>query len=451
MLNRNSLVERYSDLFWDIDLYGDCNLSYENNVYNLSVNSDLLMLIEISKQYKDYTVTKIANNILAVLEIKGNSVEYEHTPVLMHIELSSFCDCECIMCAHCYEKNTKSKYLEEATFLELEKYFPACRLVVINGYGEPFIHPEIKRIISTFDEYGIKIFTTTNMQHLPINSLETIKNVFRRINISCDGATAKTYESIRRNAKFDVFVNNTRILKQNCPEVQLFMSVVAMRQNILESVELVQLAEKMGFEEIRFGRLGTNDFIENEVDDLINYPNLAKYMFECARTEGKRIGIRVITPIIMKDEKWDLKKVDEEKQRLSRMDFFRDDSYYKKLENKFNELYGASLFEPHEYSTDGSISCQGMCHWIGYGMYINVSGKVRPCSEIPYNRFQEKIEEYVDYNYTELIEFRKKFISQKVPKACLDCAFIMSDEIGCLKVNIEEYKNYFENKRKGGT
>lgn len=447
MLNRNELVNKYSELFWKFSFDDDCRFEYNNRIYNLSESKDLVMIIDESKQHKDYMVAKIANNILAVLEIQQEKVNYKHTPVLMHIELSSFCDCECIMCAHCYEKNTKSKYLGKNTFDELEKYFPTCRIIIINGYGEPFIHPEIERIISEFDKYGIKLLTTTNLQHLPISSLKNLNNVFQRINVSCDGATKKTYESIRRNAKFDVFKKNVSILKQNCPNVQLFMSVVSMRQNILEAVELVLMAKQLGFEEIRFGRLGTNDFIENEIDDLINYPNLAKYMFECACQEGKKVGIRVVTPIIMKDSDWDSQKVEEEKRKLLQIVFFKDDSYYYELEKKFKDLYGVALFEPHEYSIEGSISCQGICHWIGFGMYINVSGKVRPCSEIPYNRFQEKKEETIDFNYRELTEFRKKFISKKIPRACLDCAFIMSDEIGCLKVDIEEYKDYFEKKR----
>lgn len=40
------------------------------------------------------------------------------------------------------------------------------------------------------------------------------------------------------------------------------MSVVAMRQNIEEAVSLVRMAKELGFEEIRFGRLGSNLFWE---------------------------------------------------------------------------------------------------------------------------------------------------------------------------------------------
>ena len=52
----------------------------------------------------------------------------------------------------------------------------------------------------------------------------------------------------------------------------------------------------------------------------------------------------------------------------------------------------------------------------------------------------------MDYNYEELFRFRKSFVNGHVPKACMDCAFIMSNEVDCLKVNMEEYSKYFQDK-----
>ena len=95
-------------------------------------------------------------------------------------------------------------------------------------------------------------------------------------------------DRIRRGASFDTFVKNVKILRGQCPDVQLFMSVVAMRQNIGEAVELVRLAKELGFEEIRFGRLGSNLFLGNEKDELIYYPNYASAMLEKAKWEGEK-------------------------------------------------------------------------------------------------------------------------------------------------------------------
>ena len=63
--------------------------------------------------------------------------------------------------------------------MNLKQYFAACRIVMINGYGEPFIHPQISEIISIFETYQVKIFTTTNLQHLPMDSLPKINKFLR--------------------------------------------------------------------------------------------------------------------------------------------------------------------------------------------------------------------------------------------------------------------------------
>lgn len=440
---KSDFVKKYSAIFFDFDLDESMELEYDRETYELTDNVQLVKLIQRSKENEDYEISKIANNILAVYEVENHFEHYSHLPVMMHIELSSFCDCECIMCKKCYEKNSNAKYLSWDKFYELEQYFATCRIVVINGYGEPYIHPQISKIISVFEKYQVKLFTTTNIQNIPMDSLTQINKVFSRINISCDGATVKTYESIRRGASFDKFVKNVKIIHEKCPDVQLFMSVVAMRQNIEEAVELVHLAKQLGFEEIRFGRLGSNIFIGNEKDELIFYPNFASKKLEQAKLEGKKTGIRVVIPIIMLNNVIDRDKAERERADMHKLPFFKSDNYYNELSEKFKELKRLNKFEYRLYSTERAISCEGLCHWIGFGLYINSSGKVRPCSEVPYNREQEKKEEITDYNYYELIEFRKRFISGEVPNVCMDCAFIMSDEIGCLKVNLQEYKNYF--------
>ena len=228
--------------------------------------------------------------------------------------------------------------------------------------------------------------------------------------------------------------------------MQLFMSVVAMRQNIGEAVELVRLAKELGFEEIRFGRLGSNLFLGNEKDELIYYPNYASAMLEKAKREGEKTGVRVVTPVIMRGSRIDEKAAERERVEIYARPFFESEEHYAELSEKYARLKELHRFEHQLYSTEGAISCRGLCHWIGFGLYVNSSGKVRPCSEVPYNREQERRQEIIDQNCSELKEFRRRFISGKVPKVCMDCAFIMSDEIGCLKVDLQEYKHYFQEK-----
>lgn len=445
-ISQEELIKKYLPPFTDFDFSNKIIFGYRGADYDLTDKDGLTQLISVSVKVKDYNIGKIANNILAVYEMKSRTENYCHYPVIMHVELSEVCNCECIMCKHCYEKNVNAKYLSRQAFGQLKIYFPTCKLVIINGYGEPFIHPDISEIISAFAEYDIRILTTTNAQYIPADSLQKIDKSFMRINVSCDGATERTYQSIRRHASFEKFKANVRTLRENCPHVQLYLSVVAMRQNIHEAVELVRLAKEYGFGEIRFGRLGSNVFLGNERDELIFYPNYAGYMLNKAREEGEKLGVRVVLPLIVKEGRIDYGKIEKEREEIGKTDFFKDDAYYDGLAKEYVKKYNDNEFRPRPYSVDASISCKGMCHWIAFGMYINASGKVRPCAEIPFNREQEEREENIDFNYRELKDFRKVFISDRVPKVCMDCAFIMSDEVGTLKVDLEEYKKYFVDK-----
>lgn len=447
LLDTNAFLTRYRSIFTDFDFDEQLELDYNGKIYDLTDHEQLWELTDQSVRNGDYPISKISNNILAIYETKNKFIEYRHLPIIIHMELSGRCNCACMMCSHCYEKNDNAGYLSREKFLELERFFPTCRMIMINGYGEPLIYPNIREVLSVFEKYGVAILTTSNLQYLPEDALDLINRVFIRLNVSCDGARKETYESIRRGASFERFLENVKRLSEKCPDVQKFMSVVAMRQNIEEAVELVHFARRLGFEEIRFGRLGSNALLKNDKDELIYYPNYASKMLDEAKRAGEEIGIRVITPMILRNASYDPVAAETERAALHRLPFFMEQDYYDDLRRRFLELKAKGEFEHHLYSMEDAISCEGICHWVGYGFYINASGKIRPCVEIPHNRAQEKLpDEAVDYNYEELFRFRKSFVNGHVPKACMDCAFIMSNEVDCLKVNMEEYSKYFQDK-----
>lgn len=447
LMTAEEFTKKYRDIFFDFDFSQNLEVEYENDIYKLADHSQMLQLRDRSMERGDYQICKNANNVLAVYETRMQFVRYSHFPVLMHIELSSFCNCECIMCRHCYEKNSAAKVISRDKLAELEAYFPSCKFIMLNGYGEPFIYPHIRELLTIFEKYQVKIITTTNLQHLPEGLLPQINQVFYRLNVSCDGASQHTYESIRRHSSFDRFLQNAKLLRKQCPDVQLFLSAVAMRQNIEEAPALVELAKQLGFEEIRFGRLGSNLFLGNEKDELIYFPNFASKMLGEAKRIGTMTGVRVIVPMILKDAKINEEAAQLEAQSIHKEPFYHDEDYYDRLHARYLELKENGEFQHLSYSVEGTISCKGICHWIGYGFFVNSSEKVRPCVEIPYNRIQEEEEEEVlDHNHEELLAFRKHFIEGKVPAACMDCAFIMSDEVGSLKVDLEEYKHYFAEK-----
>jgi radical SAM protein with 4Fe4S-binding SPASM domain len=151
--------------------------------------------------------------------------------------------------------------------------------------------------------------------------------------------------------------------------------------------------------------------------------------------------------MLLRNADYDPVAAENEKDVLHSLPFFMEQDHYDELRKRYRELKAKGKFEHHLYSMQDAVSCEGICHWAGYGFYINSSGKIRPCVEIPHNREQDNLpDEKVDYNYEELLDFRRSFVNGHVPEACMDCAFIMSNEVDCLKVNMKEYSRYFQDK-----
>ena len=120
-ITREELIRTYGGIFVRFDFAQPLSFVYSGESYDLTEPDALEALMLRAKADGDYMVSKIANNVLAVYETEHQVERYRHLPVMMHIELSSYCNCECIMCKHCYEKNNEAKYLPWEKFDELEQ------------------------------------------------------------------------------------------------------------------------------------------------------------------------------------------------------------------------------------------------------------------------------------------------------------------------------------------
>ena len=411
---------------------------------SLSDEDDIVEAMNAAIEKKDYKLSKALNQYLAYIEVKNNAIVYKHLPVIIHAEISSFCNCECIMCTHCYEKNDRAKYLDLSI---IEKLLPTCRIMVINGIGELFIHPGIVEILSKLKEYQVQLSITTNAQYIPTDALPIIGDIFRRVCVSCDGANKNTYEKIRRGSSFDKFKDNCRVLRTALKEDAVFtMSVVSMKQNLLETLDIVHLAKELGFDEVRFGRLSTNSFIGNESDSINNYPNLSTMLMDKAVKTGNEIGIKVVIPVIYEDEEYSVLDAEREKESLSNSIMYRDSNYYDNLYLKYKELYKNGIFDPLNYSVEGSFKCNGICHWVAYGININSDSQLRPCGEIVRGK---SVDDDRDLrlvnlmNNSESLRLREVFNSGMIPDCCMNCSYLMGHENELLNFDFHEFRQIF--------
>ena len=147
------------------------------------------IMSELNKAFinREWLVVKKLNSELADLEVRNHASFFNHKPEVIQIELTSKCNAQCVMCSHYYEFNDCGSEASDAALQKLERLLPYCRLVLLNGYGEPFVSKHFTRWLRLLNEYCVKGFIATNLSILTDEMCELIPHVCDEINVSCNG------------------------------------------------------------------------------------------------------------------------------------------------------------------------------------------------------------------------------------------------------------------------
>lgn len=182
-----------------------------------------------------------------------------------YIEITSKCNLKCL---HCYnDSNTNLHFLD---FDILRKTFKSLKdlgvsVISISG-GEPLLHPSFKKIIEYNDELGITTDITTNGTMLHILNDDIIKKI-NKIQISLDGSTKETQDTIRGQNCYELIINNIKGLIKKDPDIskKLSLKMVINKLNKDEIKSYIDLAKKLSITDIRFSfMLLTGRALHNE-------------------------------------------------------------------------------------------------------------------------------------------------------------------------------------------
>lgn len=175
----------------------------------------------------------------------------------IYFYLTEGCNCKC---RHCwitpkYEVGGKGKwpYIALPEFKNIIKQGLKLGLssVKLTG-GEPLIHPDILDILAYIEKNGLFVVIETNgLACTPevATAIKRCSNPF--VSISLDGAKPETHNWVRgvKNA-YKGALNGIRNLVEVGIRPQLIMSLVKRNKDQIE--ELVQLAEKIGVDSVKF-------------------------------------------------------------------------------------------------------------------------------------------------------------------------------------------------------
>jgi len=356
-------------------------------------------------------------------------------PSRLKIEHTNICNGQCIMCSHFFSDNANAKMADDALLERVAPLLPFVRRILLEGSGEPFAHPRIARYINYYAGMGLEVTCNTNLSILSADLIAAIHRGFRKINVSCDGCTAEIYEGIRRNLRFDLFSENLRYLRRECPGLIINMYTVAMRQNIAQLPDIVRFASGMGCDSITITDLSPKRILENEKDMLKHYPSVTMKFLTEALDIASELSLKILHPSYLLG----LEKIsgfDEETRRMESIQKFPNEVFQRRLREFYRTQTAApAVADWHVFSRESGLRCRGICNYLTDEPYIDLRGDVYPCPagrQKVGNVYAEDILSIWDNaNYQGL---RELFYTGKLPMYCEDCLYLRNHYLGDVEI-----------------
>ena len=177
-------------------------------------------------------------------------------PRFIQIEPVGQCNLRCQMCPIQFRRDGPPygppAFMTFELFTRILDQFPDLRELQLQGLGEPLMHPQFFEMVAFAAARGIDVSVNTNLTLLtPAHAAACLTSGLARLHASLDGSTAATYERIRVRANFEKAVRNLRRVidaRRERGSRRPFVEIVAvaMRQNLDELPELVELAADAG-------------------------------------------------------------------------------------------------------------------------------------------------------------------------------------------------------------
>ena len=179
-----------------------------------------------------------------------------NTPRKLFVEITTRCNLGCFMCV----KQSQGCAIAEgdmtpATFAALEPAFPHLEALVLNGIGEPLLHPRLEEFIRRAKRLmpaeGWVGFQSNGLLLTNLRALSLVDAGLDRICLSVDAASPETFRKVREGGELfaiDQAFAALAAAKDRCdrPEVRVGIEFVLMRSNLSELPAALSWAAEQG-------------------------------------------------------------------------------------------------------------------------------------------------------------------------------------------------------------
>ena len=161
------------------------------------------VLVQIHRRIKGRKIKALGVNTMRLLGMRH---------LVIRMDTINLCNLRCTMCYYSSDYNRKKEEMDLPTFRRIaDQILPKTRFLYLSCATEPTMNKQFASIVRATGEYRVPFtsFCTTG-QLLKEDIIQAcIEAKISEIIFSVDGATAETYESIRRGGKWNRLVDST--------------------------------------------------------------------------------------------------------------------------------------------------------------------------------------------------------------------------------------------------
>lgn len=231
------------------------------------------------------------------------SADVDYLPIKLDIENVSRCNFACTMCVvSAWRKGKRARDMTLDEFRSIIDEQHGLVEIKLNGLGEALMQGnDYFEMIKYARAQRIWVRMTTNasLLHLRDNYRKLVDSGVNEIDISVDGPDKQTFETIRRQSKFEHVVRNCGLLNdytRSLGVVRTKMWTLVQEANYRKLPALVELASKMGFQNVIFSLnlhgWGNADLAERNRAVTVEERLDPEYLRGLIR-QGESLGIKV--------------------------------------------------------------------------------------------------------------------------------------------------------------
>lgn len=173
------------------------------------------------------------------------------------VEITTHCSLHCAFCPHeSLRSSWLPRHMPMTLFDKLVPDLALARLVHLQGWGEPLLHPDLLRMVELAKGAGCMVGLTTNGVLLNEDRWDPlIQSGLDLLAVSIAGATPATHDALRAGSHLPEIVDNVSGLSRRKMALQsespkIVVTYTMMRSNLKELPEAVRLAHKVGAREL---------------------------------------------------------------------------------------------------------------------------------------------------------------------------------------------------------